>query len=200
MKSANVRRVIGSAATAFLVFFLGGCADWSRLEQAQERAHRLATELHQQRERAEQKASDAERAAPGAPETAELKNLVERLKVEESAAQQASRELDVLIQRAKGDPRDPIGQTVGAIAPWLPDPVRVPFALGTALALSLARAAQLKRAGLSIAQGLERAMDTDEQFRQRFNAHAQTFRDIQTSTAQRLVDVAQGKAHASLPV
>jgi len=199
MKTTIVRRVVGLAALGMAVF-AGGCADWSRLELAQSRAHELAQNLQQQREQAERRAGEADKIAPNAPETLDLKNLAERLKVEEAAAQQASRELDVLIQRAKGDPSDPIGQTVGAIAPWLPDPVRIPFALGTALVLSLARAAQLKRAGLSIAQGMERAMDADEQFRARFKANAETFRTIQTATAQRLVDVAQGKAHASLPL
>ncbi len=179
---------------------LGGCADWSQLEAAQSRAHDLAQQLSDQRVAAEQKAAQAQQAAPNAPETQELKDLVERLKVQEAAAKQGSAELDTLLARAKGQTSDPIGQTIGTLSPLIPDPLKVPLALGAALVLSVARSAQLKKAALSIAHGMENAMDQDEQFRARFKANSATFDLAQTPTAQKIVDQAQGKILPTLPL
>jgi hypothetical protein len=191
--------LIGTAC-AIAAIVLGGCADWSQLEAAQTRAHDLARQLGDQRALAEQRAAQAQQSAPSAPETQELKEIVERLKVQESVAKQGSAELDTLLARAKGQSNDPIGQTIGTLSPLIPDPVKVPLALGAALVLSIGRSAQLKKAALSIAHGMENAMDQDEQFRARFKANAATFNLAQTPTAQRIVDQAQGKILPTLPL
>ena len=41
-------------------------------------------------------------------------------------------------------PSDPISQLVGWLAPWLPEPVRTPALLGSALLVSVVRGRRLK--------------------------------------------------------
>ncbi|GIW74679.1 MAG: hypothetical protein KatS3mg103_1201 [Phycisphaerales bacterium] len=86
-----------------------------------------------------------------------------------------------------------ISRTVGAVAPLVPEPYRLPLILGAGLAASLARAAQLRRAGRSIARGVQRALDADPVLAERFAQHAGLVRQAQPPLARRLVDEAQGK-------
>jgi|GEM_PF-6802624 len=99
--------------------------------------------------------------------------------------------------------RDPVGgaaaRTIGAIAPLVPEPFRLPLVLGAGLAASLARGAQLRRAGRAIARGVQRALDADPQLSAQFAQHAGIVRDEQPSLARRIVDEAQGK-RAALPI
>jgi len=99
------------------------------------------------------------------------------------------------------NPSHPFTQTAQELSPLLPDPVRIPALLGAALAASLFRANQLKRAAGSIAKGIERVKEHDEQFRERFSAAADMLRSVQTATAQRIVDeVTKPAAMLKLPV
>lgn len=92
-----------------------------------------------------------------------------------------------------------ITRTVGVVAPFVPEPYRLPLILGAGLAASLARGAQLRRAGRAIARGVQRAIDADPQLAARFAQQADAVRDQQPPLARRLVDEAQGK-RASLPI
>lgn len=98
---------------------------------------------------------------------------------------------------------DPAGgaitRTVGAVAPFVPEPYRLPLVLGAGLAASLARGAQLRRAGRAIARGVQRALDADPQLASRFAQQADAVRADQPPLARRLVDEAQGK-RAPLPI
>jgi len=75
-----------------------------------------------------------------------------------------------------------------SVVPALPEPFRSPVFLIGALGLALARAAQLKRAAGSIAKGIAKAAENDEEFRSVFGRHADTFRGVQTPAAKRIVD------------
>lgn len=92
-----------------------------------------------------------------------------------------------------------VARTIGAVAPFVPEPYRLPLVLGAGLAASLARGAQLRRAGRAIARGVQRALDADPQLAAGFAAHAGVVRDEQPPLARRLVDEAQGK-RAPLPI
>lgn len=98
---------------------------------------------------------------------------------------------------------DPAGgavtRTIGAVAPLVPEPFRLPLVLGAGLAASLARGAQLRRAGRAIARGVQRALDADPQLATQFAQHSDAVRGEQPPLARRLVDEAQGK-RAALPI
>jgi hypothetical protein len=87
----------------------------------------------------------------------------------------------------------PIARTVGVVAPFVPEPYRLPLVLGAGLAASLARGVQLRRAGRAIARGVQRALDADPQLAATFAQHADAVRAEQPPLARRLVDEAQGK-------
>ena len=93
--------------------------------------------------------------------------------------------------------RDPAGgavtRTIGAVAPLVPEPYRLPLVLGAGLAASLARGVQLRKAGRAIARGVQRALEADPQLAARFAGQADTVRAEQPPLARRLVDEAQGK-------
>jgi hypothetical protein len=72
--------------------------------------------------------------------------------------------------------------------PLLPEPLRSPAILLGAFAVAVARAAQLKRAAGSIAKGIAKASEKDEEFRSVFQRHADTFRTVQTPAAKRIID------------
>ncbi|MEO1279992.1 MAG: hypothetical protein AAFV77_13615, partial [Planctomycetota bacterium] len=93
----------------------------------------------------------------------------------------------------------PITRTVGAVAPFVPEPYRLPLVLGAGLAASLARGVQLRRAGRAIAQGVQRALDADPQLASRFAQNSSAVRAGQPKLARRIVDEAQGK-RAALPI
>jgi flagellar motility protein MotE (MotC chaperone) len=206
------RRFPVSAFVAVLMLMsaiqLAGCADWQQLERAQARTQDIARQLQEQRESIESRVSTARQAAATSEDpllraqAAELERLLERIRVQEQAARAAATELDTIVARANGTSGDDVGSAIGSVSPFIPEPFRVPLALGAAVVLSLARAAQLKRATLSIAQSFEKAMESDEELRQRVESHAPTLRTIQTATARRLVDVATGKTKPmiSIPV
>ncbi len=98
---------------------------------------------------------------------------------------------------------DPAGgavtRTIGAVAPFVPEPYRLPLVLGAGLAASLARGAQLRRAGRAIARGVQRALDADPQLATKFAQQSDAVRDEQPPLARRIVDEAQGK-RAALPI
>ena len=56
--------------------------------------------------------------------------------------------------------------------------------------MTLLRARQMKSALVSVAKGLDKAMQTDDQFKARFAANAPLFRSVQTPAAKRVVDEA----------
>jgi len=93
-----------------------------------------------------------------------------------------------LVQNEAENPTDPFGSLIGAVAPWLPEPVRTPLVLGGALVLTVARARQLKKGAVSIATSLGRAMADDPELARKLREHAGTLRAIQTPTAARIVD------------
>jgi hypothetical protein len=105
------------------------------------------------------------------------------------AADSALQHVDSTLAEAN-NPQDPLSRLVGVFLPWLPEPVRTPVALGSALAVTILRARRLKIGMASIARGLDRAMREDEQFAMRFRQHANTFRLAQTPLARRIVDEA----------
>lgn len=115
-----------------------------------------------------------------------------RARLESTAAQLARAEAAVeesgRVAAEAAQSTDPIGSLIGAVAPWLPEPVRTPLVLGGALVLSTARARQLKKGAVSIAASLRRVMADDPQLAEKLREHAGTLRAIQTPTAARIVD------------
>ena len=93
-----------------------------------------------------------------------------------------------LIEAEAAHPTDPISRLIGAVVPWLPEPVRTPLVLTAALVATAARARQLKKGAASIAASIRRVMHDDPQLAEAFGKHATTLRSIQTPTAARIVD------------
>ena len=92
-----------------------------------------------------------------------------------------------------------ITRTVGAVAPFVPEPYRLPLVLSAGLAASLARGAQLKRAARAIARGVQHALDADPLLAERFTQQRDAVRAQQPPLARRIVDEAQGKRR-QLPI
>jgi hypothetical protein len=143
-----------------------------------------------------------ERLAQLEPESAlaaDTRAALARVRAQQAAAEAAAEQLELVLSRGMAE-QSPIAQGVKDLSPWLPGPVQLPLALGTAFVLTLARAAQLKRGMASIAQGFQKAIEEDEAFAARFQAHANTFRVIQTPAAKRAIDEATGQTLVRLPI
>lgn len=93
----------------------------------------------------------------------------------------------------------PISEAVGVVAPFVPEPYRLPLVLAAGLAASIARGIQLRRAGRAVASGVQKAIGADPELAARFHAQAARVASEQTPLAKRLVDEAQGKKRA-LPI
>ncbi|MBX3364498.1 MAG: hypothetical protein KF866_07015 [Phycisphaeraceae bacterium] len=85
-------------------------------------------------------------------------------------------------------PSGPISSIVGAVAPWVPEPLRTPLLLGGALAATIIRAGQWRSGLTSVVTAIERAKRQDQVFARKFAEHADTFRATQTPFAQKIVD------------
>ena len=114
---------------------------------------------------------------------AELSSATAQLAAVDAAVAHAD-----LIEAEAEHPTDPISRLVGAVAPWLPEPVRTPLALTAALVATAVRARQLKKGAASIAASIRRVMLDDPQLADSLGKHAATLRSIQTPTAARIVD------------
>lgn len=170
----------------FLVF-AGGCVDMAEVEKFRQSAAGLHEDLAAESAQWQKRLATLPADDPMRPDA---EAGLARARAKEAAADAAVRQVDLVVQRAT-HPDDPLGQTVEMFSPYLPAPARLPLALGAALIVSIMRSAQLKRGLVSVARGLDKAMEEDEQLRIRFREHANTFRSIQTPLAQRVIDGAQ---------
>jgi len=179
-------RFITGAALLLALALLPGCLDTSDAMAFRDQAAAIRDDL------ARQEASWQARLAadpPASPDHAQLAAQTALVTAKLAAADAAVRQVDSVLAEAN-NPQDPLSRAVGVIVPWLPEPVRTPAVLGTALAVTVLRARRVKIGMASIARGLQRAMREDEQFAMRFRQHAQTFRIAQTPLARRVVDEA----------
>lgn len=167
-----------------MVLAAPGCVDSAQLLGLRQDAQLVRDQVDTQADRLEAAASD-----PGTPEEARRANA--------AAAQQVRARLDELdagiaaldrIIDSGQTPEAVWGAVSESVVPALPEPFRSPVLLIGALGVALARAAQLKRAAGSIAKGIAKAAEKDEEFRSVFDRHADTFRGVQTPAARRIVD------------
>jgi hypothetical protein len=160
-----------------------GCADLG-LDQFQSELVMLRDQLAEDQVAWEQRLDSLPSNDPAVPllEAQRATAAAQRSMVEAALAQ-----ADLIRDEAE-NPTDPIGSLIGAVVPWLPEPVRTPLVLGSALVLTAARARQLKKGAVSIATSLRRVMADDPQFAEKLREHAGTLRAIQTPTAARIVD------------
>lgn len=170
---------------------LGGCVDMDQVQALRDKAASLETRLDS--DIAQRQATlarlDQAGAAPDDPARQQAAAALESSRASRAAVDAAVKHVDVVLNEAK-NPSDPISAGVGALAPFLPEPSRTPVVLGGALLVSLLPARQMKTALVSVAKGLDKAMQTDDAFKQRFQANAGLFRAVQTPAAKRVVDEA----------
>lgn len=183
-----VRVTIRLLAALIVAGSVAGCVDWAEVEQLRERTSSLRDRLASE-EAAWRGRLDALPADDPLRPDAEV--ALDAVRAGRSAADAAVAGVDRLIETARR-PVDPLGNAVGAVAPLIPGPWRVPLLLGGALVGAVLRAAQLKRATASIARGIQKAMERDGEFASAFARHADSFRVIQTGAARRIVDEATG--------
>ena len=170
---------------------LAGCVDMDQVEGLRDRAASLESQLDKdiaQREAALAKL-DQSGVRQDDPARQAAAAELDSSRASRAAVDAAVKQVDLVINEAK-NPSDPISAGVGALAPFLPEPSRTPLVLGGALLVTLLRARQMKTALVSVAKGLDKAMQTDDQFKQRFEANAPLFRSVQTPAAKRVVDEA----------
>jgi len=169
----------------------GGCVDQAAMRHEIESARQDLGGLRDvlaAREQALREALDDPSAPPdlAAGWRAQLVVVQDQLTAAEHA-------LDASAQYDADPTGGPITRTVGAVAPFLPEPYRLPLVLGAGLAASLARGVQLRRAGRAIARGVQRALDADPQLAAQFAQQSDAVRAEQSPLARRLVDEAQGR-------
>lgn len=134
-------------------------------------------------------AASAAALPEGDPARAKIEAMLDEREAQSRAYDRAIEGLDALLAQ-QGDPAGAIESGVGLLVPFLPPGTRTPVLLAGGLAAALWRAGRLKRAGLSIAEGLDKAMRADEDLREGVRRNAGVLRTVQTRTAHRLVDEA----------
>lgn len=187
--------IVVSAGLVSAMVWCAGCIDMNEVRQFRDNAAHLRDDLKGQSQALEQKLAGL---APDDPARRDVEAALARAKAKEAAADAAVKQVDLVVSQT-AHPDTPLGQAIDWATPWLPEPVRVPLALGAALAASLARASQLKKGMTSIADGLNKAMQDDPEFKAQFKRHANTFRAIQTPTARKVVDQTQRRRAARTP-
>lgn len=185
---ASLVRIIATVILALSTVAIPGCLDSSDAAAFREQAAAIRDDLARQESAWQARLAQAD-PAPDNPDLPQLQAQLALATARRSAADAALSQVDSVLAEAN-NPQDPLSRAVGLVAPWLPEPVRTPVLLGSALAVTVLRARRLKVGMASIARGLARAMREDEQFATRFRQHAQTFRIAQTPLAQRIVDEA----------
>jgi hypothetical protein len=184
------RSLIGVAMVAACAS-LGGCVDMGEVQTLRDKASALESRLDSDIAQRQATLARLDQAGVRADDPIRQKAAaeLEGSRASRAAVDAAVRQVDLVLNEAK-NPTDPISAGVGALAPYLPEPSRTPLVLGGALLVTLLRARQLKGALVSVAKGLDKAMQTDEAFKQRFEANAGLFRAVQTPAAKRVVDEA----------
>jgi len=136
-----------------------------------------------------------------------------RARVEALAAERAGQEaafsravegLDGALAAASATADDPAGSIeagASVLAPLVPPGAQLPLLLGAGFVASVWRAVRLKKSAASIAEGLEKAMSSDDGLREGLKRNAATLRSVQTPTAQRIVDeVKRARPMVRLPL
>ena len=191
------RTILSAAGFSLVLLFVCGCVDMKQVEAMRDEAAQLRDQLKAE-EVSRQQRLDA--LKPGDSGRADVQASLDATRAKEAAVSAGLSRVDEAIAEAK-NPSGPLTKAAGDVAPLIPEPVRTPLILGTALAASLLRSAQLKKGLASVAQGLDKAMEDDSEFKAKFKTHANTFRSIQTRTAQRVVDeTTSDKPMLRLPV
>lgn len=184
--------LVAAAATAALI---PACADFGQVEGVREQAVDIRSRLEAQAADLEQRLAATSASDPA---RAEIETQLAGSRTALHAVTQGVGELDRAVAAADAPPSP--GDVAGSVAAFLPEPWRTSVVLGgTALAF-LWRARQLKVGLRSVAKGIEVAKKQDEEFRKRFAEHATTFRSVQTSTAQKVVDEITSPGKISLPI
>lgn len=193
------RSIIGLGSALILVVAIAataGCVDMNQVRLFRDNAAAVRDDLKGQAAALQRQLAGMNADDPARPD---LEAALARAKAKEAAADAAIKQVDLVVSQA-AHPDTTLGKAVDLASPWLPEPVRVPLALGAALAAALARAAQLKKGMTSIADGLNKAMEEDPEFKAHFKRHANTFRAIQTPTARKVVDQTQRHGAVQVPV
>ncbi len=185
----NLRRVLLGALAAGTAM-LGGCVDMDAVESMRQAAIQTRDQLAAEVETLE---TLRESIPDGAPEAGAADALAASGSAKLAAIEAAIARIDQTLAEAN-NPSDGLTLAAQGVSPLLPAPVRLPVVLGAALAATLLRAGQLKRGAVSMAQSINKALETDDDLRQAFARRADTLRSIQTRTARRIVDQASGKA------
>lgn len=176
---------IAAVALLALLTLAPGCATLEELagfrDRVSERRDDTAARLHALSAR-----RDA--LAPDDPRRERLDAAIALLSADRDTMDAALRRLDELGKRA--DTPDPIADAIGAVAPWLPEPVRTPALLLGGLGAALLRGSRLKQSAVSIARSIEQAARRDPELRQRLESHREQIEAAQTKTARRLAGAA----------
>lgn len=141
----------------------------------------------------------AEVMPEGSPRRARVEGMLSERAAQEAAFARVIDRLDA--SSAEVDPAGTLQDGAALLAPLLPPGSQVPLLLGAGFAASLWRAVRLKKSAASIAEGLEKAMQTDDGLKEGLKRNAATLRSVQTPTAQRIVDeVKRSRPMVRLPV
>lgn len=176
---------VGTAVGAVggLGIILGGCSSLDEARQVREEVALLHAHLE---DRADELAAAASLLDPADPHRPRAEALASSAKSTSNALGVSLKGLEAVLIESE-HPSYPLTRTVQSIGPWLPEPIRVPAVLIAAAGTLAWRSSRLKQGLRSVVLSIEAAKRSDEEFRQCFSRHTETFRAAQTPAAQRLV-------------
>jgi hypothetical protein len=169
-----------------LVLSLAGCVHPRELAEARSDAARWAALERSNADRARSLAFGLPSGDPRVPELLALADAAE-------ARARSAVTLGARLAPAGGvagdhpGSGDPLSDGARVISGFLPAPAGAAVLMGAGLVASIVRARQFKASAASIADGIERAKQADERFRDAFSAVKDTVRASQTKTAEGIV-------------
>jgi hypothetical protein len=186
------------AVLGAMALFAPACTSLDELERVEQRLTQTRDELREEQRQLEIRLANL---SPDSPLGPDVRVAIEAAAAKAQAAEAIADHMRTVVERARNPEHDPATGPAGVLTSILPAPWRVPVALGSALLVTLGRAAQLKRGLRSVAQSIEIAKRSDEQFKSAFARHAEAIKATQTRTAQAVVAQATATpARWSVPI
>lgn len=193
---------VAIAIAGTLALLSPGCADTAQLNATRAQAQTWRDSAKSDLASADQQIKDLDIAgvAPDDPRRNDAKSLTNHARSSLTRAEAALKQID-LIEQQVNNQGDPIPNEIKDLGTLIGGPAGLPVILGGAAILAVLRAGKMKSALISVAKGIETAMEEDESFRAQFQKHANTFRATQTPLAKRVVDQVTTDGFAlSLPI
>lgn len=130
------------AVLGAMALFAPACTSLDELERVEQRLTQTRDELREEQRQLEIRLANL---SPDSPLGPDVRVAIEAAAAKAQAAEAIADHMRTVVERARNPEHDPATGPAGVLTSILPAPWRVPVALGSALLVTLGRAAQLKR-------------------------------------------------------